>query len=270
MTDARGNRITAEIVISDKLVNVFKAWSKLHQAQIKAKEAEKKAEQKDLEAEKLAIAAEKQKMETLITGAEGILSAGAKKDVAAAAVSLAGTLTSLYFDDKLDQLNIKVATLESQIAALETTYAIEDVKQAKDDIKLAMNEVKKALPNLDTAVAKQDAAYDDFGATVEAFAKKLGLSNEDVQTIRTAAAALPMIDATLTQIGLIDAACEIPGYSSDSGLGAGLITNLATFKTHLGQLKAFKAGLSQLKQKWEARRAAARSGSGLKDNPAAQ
>jgi outer membrane murein-binding lipoprotein Lpp len=241
----------------------------LRQAQIKAKEAEKKAEQKDLEAEKAAIAAEKQKMETIIKGAEGIIGAGAKKDVAAGAISLAGTLTSLYFDDKLDQLNIKVAQLDSQIAALETTYAMEDVKQAKDDIKLAMNEVKKALPDLDTAVAKQEAAYNDFGASIEAFAKKLGLSADDVKTIRTAAAALPMIDETIGQISQIEAACEIPGYSSSSGLGAGLITNLDTFKTHLANLKAFKAGLSQLKQKWEARRAAARSGSGLPPNPAA-
>ena len=93
------------------------------------------------------------------------------------------------------------------------------------------------------------------------------MSADDAKLVRTAAQALPMIDETIGQISQIESACAIPGYSSASGLGAGLITNLEAFKTHLSNLKAFKGSLTLLKQKWEVRREAARSGTGLPANP---
>ena len=243
-TDARGNRIKAEIAISDKLLDVSIAWSKVRQTKIKVKQAEKTAEQKEVAVEKTVTLGEQEQVETIIKGAEGIIQAVDKKDVAGGATSLAGTLTSLYFNDKLDKLNVKSAQLDAQIAALQSSYEVENVKQATDAVRGAMNAVKKALPDLDTAVAKEEAAYNDFGASGEDFAKKMGMSADDAKLVRTAAQALPMIDETIGQISQIESACAIPGYSSASGLGAGLITNLEAFKTHLSNLKAFKGSLT--------------------------
>jgi hypothetical protein len=266
--EARGNRIQAEIAIKSKMISVSTAWSQMRMAQIKEKQAEKGNEQKEIAVEKTITLGEKEQVETIIAGAEGILGAIDKKDVAGGVTSLAGTLTSLFFQDKIDQLNIKTARLDTEIAQLEVSYQSINVEVARDGIKQAMLAVEAALPSLDTAVGKEESAFNDFGATVGTLAKKLGLKADEAAVVRTAGAAMPKIDETIGQISQIETACKIPGYTSNSGVGAGLITNLETFKTHLANLKAFKNSLAQLKQTWIARRGAARSGTGLPENPA--
>jgi hypothetical protein len=137
------------------------------------------------------------------------------------------------------------------------------VIQAKNDVVTALNGVKTASIDLNTALQAEKTAFNNLALTIEEMAKKLGLDPESAKIARTAASALPLIEETIGQLSQIEAVLQIPAYSPTSGIGAALVTNLDTFKSHLGQLKGYKPQVDQAKQKWIARRSAAQQGIGM-------
>jgi len=262
-TETRNATEKQRVTVEQQLVGVKNAFSKLRQAKIKEKQAAMGTEQKEAAKQKEMVVTERAEFEAVLKGVEKILGAAEKKDVAGAVLAGAEMAGTLYYEDKLGQISERIAELDTAIARLQESYELEEVVQAKNAIVTAQGEVRKALPDLNTAVTKEKAAFNDLALTIEKLAKKLGMDPESVRIARTAAAALPLIEETLGNLVQLDAAAVIPSYGAESGIGAGLVTNLATFQQHLATLKGFRTQVSLAKVQWTQRRTAAQQGVGV-------
>jgi hypothetical protein len=262
-TKARNDRDKANVTVDDKLVGVRDAFSKLRQAQIKERQADMGAEQKEAGKQKVILATEQAQVEAIVKGAEAVFTAGVKREPGAAAGAAVGTMVAVYYQDKVGAIEAKIAELDVAIAQLQKSYEMESVVQAKNAIVTATNAVKTALLDLNTALSAEKAAFNNLALTIEKLAKKLGLDAESARTARSAAAALPLIEETLGNLSQLEASAIIPSYSTESGIGAGLVTNLVAFQQHLAMLKGFRTQVGVAKVQWTQRRTAAQQGVGV-------
>jgi hypothetical protein len=259
---ARNTRTAKQIVVDSKMTEVGNALSRARQAQIRQRQAQTGEQRTDVQAERTSIDREQAQVTAIIGAAQAVLTAGVQRDVSSG-IAAVGALTSVYYNDRIAQIESRMSELDRTLARLQTSLAVEDVVQARNAVRTAINEVRIAITDMDTAAQQEVAAFNDLSQTLETLARHQGLSAEDARTVATAAAALPIIDETIGKLSQIEAALQVPTYTRDSGIGAGLVTNLQTFRDHLGTLKGFQQNIGQLKQQWTARRSGAEAGTGV-------
>jgi hypothetical protein len=265
-TTARNNRTAKEITVDTRITEVDNALSRVRQAQIRERQAQTGEQRTDAVAERGVIDRERQQIATIIGGAQSVLAAGVKRNAeayAGAVTGVIGAMTTVYYNDQINQVEMRLAELDRTLARLQTSLAVEDVIQARNNVRIAINAVRSAITELDTAAQQERTAFNDLSQTIEQLARRQGMSADDARTVATAAAAIPMMDETIGNLSQIEAAIHIPTYTRDSGIGAGLIRNLDTFREHLAILKGFKNQVIQLKQQWITRRNSAQSGTGV-------
>lgn len=206
---------------------------------------------------------------TGILGAAGsALTAGPKAGFAAGAGAVAGTAmksieTVVARDYDLDIRKIlkSIQVSQERVAALTKINKLGEAHNFLNAALKGANALDTANRAVKTAMDARKVAYSAHGELANTTARGAGANKADAKKLGATIESVAPIEDILGHIQGMHARLQLPTYSKQSGVGAGLcdIDSREEFITKLGKLRGAKETLAQHAERWNKRLASAKA-----------
>lgn len=168
-----------------------------------------------------------------------------------------GAVTDAAFtidtNEKLAALDHQIGGLMAKKAALRIGVATDALQTALIGFRIAVTNAKPAMRSLDDARTAHNAAYLEMGVLIQKTGAASGLVPSDQKAVAGAVEAMPQIENILQELEGMEQGLTIPHYSEESGIGAGMASNLNVFTHGLSIIRGNQEYIAKQKSLWKAR-----------------